>query len=78
MEPPGSCQSCRQTVTEGRLVYRRGDQVVRNHALLQCDICERFACAECLRVYDLCSGYDFICHACARELQKARLLGGGH
>jgi hypothetical protein len=78
MEPPGSCQSCRQAVTESRLEYRRGDEVVHNHALLQCDICERYACAECLRVYELYSGYDFLCHVCARELEEARRLGGGH
>lgn len=76
MEPPSSCQSCRQTVSEGRLTYRRGEDVVRNEALLQCDICERFACAECLRVYDIYSGYDFLCHECARELQLARLKAG--
>ena len=76
MEPPGSCQSCRQTVTESRLDYRRGDAVVHNPALLQCDICERYACADCLRVYDIYSGYDFICHACAREIDQARLKAG--
>jgi hypothetical protein len=78
MEPPGSCQSCRQAVDEGRLLYRRGQGVVRNEALLQCDICERFACADCLRVYDIYSGYDFLCHECARELQDARAKGPGH
>jgi hypothetical protein len=78
MEPPGSCQSCRQTVTDSRLDYRRGEAVVHNHSLLQCDICERYACAECLRVYDILSGYDFVCHECARELELARLKGGGH
>jgi hypothetical protein len=78
MEPPSHCQSCRQTVSEGRLAYRRGKDVVRNEAFLQCDICERFACAECLRVYDIYSGYDFLCHECARELREARLKGAGH
>jgi hypothetical protein len=29
-------------------------------------------------VYDICSGYDFVCHVCARELELARLKGGGH
>jgi hypothetical protein len=72
MEPPVSCQSCRQAVTESRLTYRRGEGVVHNAALLQCDVCERYACADCLRVYDICSGYDFLCHACARELEQAR------
>jgi uncharacterized protein with PIN domain len=76
MEPPGNCQSCRQAVTEPRLAYRRGDAIVHNAALLQCDICERYACADCLRVYDIYSGYDFICHACAAELEQARLKVG--
>jgi len=78
MEPPQSCQSCRRAVTEPRLAYRRGDGVVSNPALLQCDICERYACAECLRVYDIYSGYDFLCHQCARQLEEARLRGGSH
>ena len=77
MEPPGLCQSCRQTPTEGRLVYRKGPTLVHNQGLLQCDICERYACADCLRVYDLLSGYDFLCHECARELDLAG-SGGGH
>jgi hypothetical protein len=78
MEPPVSCQSCQQAVDEGRLTYSRGQDVVKNEALLQCDICERFACADCLRVYDIYSGYDFLCHECARELHEARLKGPGH
>ena len=33
MEPPGSCQSCRQAVTESLLVYRKGDNaLVHNQA----------------------------------------------
>jgi hypothetical protein len=56
------------------LTYRRGDSVVPREAFLQCDVCERFACAECLQVYDILSGYDFLCHTCAREL----LPPGGH
>jgi hypothetical protein len=75
MEPPARCQSCRQDVT-GRLAYRKGEHVVHDGDLLQCDICERFACAECLRVYDIYSGYDFLCHCCAQELEQARLRGG--
>jgi hypothetical protein len=78
MEPHVRCQSCRQAVTPSRLEYRRGEHVVHNHDLLQCDICERFACADCLGVYDIYSGYDFLCHACARELEEARRRGGGH
>ena len=43
--------------------------MVRNEALLQCDICERYACAECLQVYDIFSGYDFLCHECAQGFE---------
>ena len=39
---------------------------------MQCDVCERFACAACLEVYDILSGYDFLCHTCARELLPPR------
>lgn len=39
--------------------------MVHNEGFLQCDVCERFACAECLKVYDILSGYDFLCHECA-------------
>jgi len=46
----------------------RGSELVRHATLLQCDVCERFACAECLEVYDILSGYDFLCHECARQL----------
>lgn len=77
MEPPGSCQSCQQTVTEASLVYRKGNNaLIHNQSLLQCDICERFACADCLRVYDILSGYDFLCHACAREIGASTLQRG--
>jgi len=76
MEPPASCQSCRRTVTEGSLDYRRGAAVVHQRNLLQCDVCERFACADCLRVYDIFSGYDFLCDACAREMEMARAKPG--
>jgi hypothetical protein len=77
MELPPSCESCRRAVDASRLEYRRGDHVLHHSSLLQCDICERFACAECLRVYDILSGYDFLCHECARELEQAR-RGSGH
>jgi hypothetical protein len=76
MEPPSLCQSCRRAPTESRLQYRRWEAIVHNPDLLQCDVCERFACAECLRVYDILSGYDFLCHDCARELLDARVRGG--
>jgi hypothetical protein len=78
MEPPVCCQSCQKAVTPTRLEYRRGEHVVHNRDLLQCDVCERFACAECLRVYDIVSGYDFLCHPCAHELEEAMRRGGGH
>jgi hypothetical protein len=66
MLPVSTCQSCRRSPTENLLAYRKGNEVVRNEAFLQCDICERYACAECLEVYDIFSGYDFLCHECAR------------
>jgi len=68
VEPPSSCQACRRPAAPGELAYKRGSELVRHTSLLQCDVCERFACAECLEVYDILSGYDFLCHECAREL----------
>lgn len=68
MEPPSSCQACRRPAEPGQLSYRRGNEVVHHESFLQCDICERFACAECLQVYDILSGYDFLCHDCASQL----------
>jgi hypothetical protein len=73
MEPPETCRCCRRVPDAARLDYRRGDRVVRNGALLQCDVCERLACADCLGVYDILSGYDFLCHDCARQIEPARL-----
>jgi hypothetical protein len=52
--------------------------VVRNEALLQCDICERYACAECLQVYDIFSGYDFLCHDCVELFGAPPAVGRGH
>ena len=66
MPPSSTCQSCRRTAVEDLLSYRKGGGVVRHHTLLQCDICERYACADCLQVYAFFSGYDFLCHECAR------------
>jgi hypothetical protein len=74
MEPPGNCQACRRVATESMLRYHRGVDVVHHESLLQCDICERFACAECLKVYDIISG----CHQCARELGAPGPPSGGH
>ncbi len=68
MSSPSSCQSCRRDAGAGPLAYRKGIEFVRRESLLQCDICERFACTDCLEIYDLLSGYDFVCHDCAREL----------
>ena len=76
MEPPASCQSCRREVTEGALDYRKGSGIVHHQGLLQCDVCERFACADCLRVYDIVSGYDFLCDHCAREMKLAAVKPG--
>lgn len=67
MQPPHNCQSCRRSVSDAILAYRKGDGLVRNEGFLQCDICERYACADCLEVYDILSGYDFLCHECARQ-----------
>ena len=64
-----TCQSCRRAASEPLLSYRKGDGVVHNEGFLQCDICERYACADCLQVYDIFSGYDFLCHECARSFE---------
>jgi hypothetical protein len=78
MEPPGSCQACRRTATASLLRYRKGPDLVHHESLLQCDICERFACADCLNVYDIISGYDFLCHECARGLGAPGPVDQGH
>ena len=67
MQPSTSCQSCSRPASERLLSYRKGDSVIHNDSFLQCDICERYLCADCLRVYDVFSGYDFLCHECARS-----------
>lgn len=66
-----TCQVCHRPTTERSLLYRKGQQEVRHEALLQCDVCERFACADCLEVYDIFSGYDFLCQECARQFAGA-------
>jgi len=78
MELSSTCQSCRRPATGGLLQYRRGHDFVRNEAMLQCDICERFACAECLQVYNIFSGYDFLCHECAHEMGAVPSGRRGH
>jgi hypothetical protein len=60
------------------LNYRRGTAHLHNEGLLQCDICERYACADCLKVYNILSGYDFVCHECARELGEPGTGSRGH
>ena len=78
MEGPQTCQCCRRPFDPARLLYRRGDRVVHEASLLQCDVCERLACPECMRVYDILSGYDFLCHECAREMKRAQLEHTSH
>jgi hypothetical protein len=73
-----TCQSCRRPATPNLLSYRKGGSVVHNESLLQCDICERYACAECLQVYDIISGYDFLCHDCARSFEPPPPGTRGH
>ena len=75
---PSNCQSCLRPASEPLLSYRKGSAVVRNESLLQCDICERYACAECLQVYDIFSGYDFLCHECAKGFEKPPPGARGH
>ena len=71
MERLPNCQSCRRPAEDSLLCYRKGGSVLHHESLLQCDICERYACAECLQVYDIFSGYDFLCHECARGFGAA-------
>jgi hypothetical protein len=68
MQLPASCQSCLRPTGAAPLSYKKGSERVRREALLQCDVCDRFACADCLEVYDILSGYDFLCHECAKQL----------
>jgi hypothetical protein len=73
-----NCQSCRRPASEPLLSYKKGGAVVRNESFLQCDICERYACAECLQVYDIFSGYDFLCHECAKGFEPPPAGTRGH
>ncbi|HEY6547318.1 MAG TPA: hypothetical protein VI589_05405 [Vicinamibacteria bacterium] len=68
MQPPSTCQACHREARGSLLDYRRGTGCLHRESLLQCDICERFACADCLEVYDILSGYDFVCRDCVPEL----------
>jgi len=76
--PPSTCQSCRRVATDGLLDYRKGADLVHREGFLQCDICERYACADCLQVYDILSGYDFLCHECARAFGSPPRGTRGH
>ncbi len=69
MALPSHCQRCQQPQSAERLAYRKGAEFVRHEALLQCDLCERFACSDCLAIHDIVSGYDFLCHECARTFE---------
>jgi hypothetical protein len=71
MHTQPNCQSCRRPADDRLLSYRRGATVLRHESFLQCDICERYACADCLQVYDIFSGYDFLCNECARGFGNA-------
>jgi len=70
MLPPSTCQACHREASGSMLEYSRDGACLHRDTLLQCDICERFACAFCLAVYDILSGYDFVCHECARQLGR--------
>ena len=41
-----TCQACRRPASGSLLSYKKGSTVVVNESLLQCDICERYACAD--------------------------------
>ena len=73
-----NCQSCRRPASDTLLTYRKGTGEVRREGFLQCDICERFACADCLQVYDIFSGYDFLCHECAQGFGASPARPRGH
>ena len=76
--PMHTCQSCQRPASEPLLSYKKGSAVVVNESLLQCDICERYACADCLQVYDIFSGYDFLCHECAKGFEPPPTGTRGH
>ena len=78
MQPSNPCQSCSRLASASLLTYRKGDGVIHNDCFLQCDICERYFCADCLRVYDILSGYDFLCDPCARSFEPPPPGTRGH
>lgn len=63
-----TCQACQRPASPEALAYRKGDLVVSHDSFLQCDVCERLLCADCLQIYDILSGDDFLCAACAASL----------
>lgn len=73
MPTPNICDACRRPADASRLEYRGKGRAIRNAALVQCDVCERFVCAECMQVYEIVSGYDFLCNDCAREVEPGAL-----
>jgi hypothetical protein len=62
------CQACQRPASPEALAYRKGDLLVSHDSFLQCDVCERLLCADCLQIYDILSGDDFLCEACAASL----------
>lgn len=66
--PSELCQSCHRPASPEALAYRKGDARVSHASFLQCDVCERLLCADCLQIYDILSGEDFLCSTCAAQL----------
>ncbi len=42
------CQACQRPASPAALAYRKGDRLVSHDSFLQCDVCERLLCADCL------------------------------
>lgn len=68
-----ACRSCHRAATAQALEYRKGAEKAHYPNLLQCDVCERELCSDCLEIYDILSGHDFLCHDCAHQF---RVQGG--
>jgi hypothetical protein len=66
------CQACQRPASPEALAYRKGERFVSHDSFLQCDVCERLLCAACLQIYDILSGDDFLCDACAASLPTGR------
>lgn len=69
--PSELCQSCHRPQNPEALAYRKGEARVSHASFLQCDVCERLLCSACLQIYDILSGEDFLCSACAAQLPSA-------